>query len=123
MGKQALGESNVSRECLVELCANYSLVIGGSLYPHTECHKVTWVSPDNDTESQMDHLTVSRQWKSSLCNARNRRGADRGSGNHLVVGGIKLKIATINKLNQSRRSRFDTRKLNDTKTAGSLDYS
>jgi hypothetical protein len=95
-------------------------VTGGSLFPYRECHKVTWVSPDNETENQIDHLTSSRKWRSSLCDVRNRRSADVGSDHHLVIGEIKLKIAATAKVNRSGRSRFDTRKLNDLKIAESF---
>jgi hypothetical protein len=99
MGKHMPGERNENGECFIELCGNYNLVIGGSLFPLRECHKVTWVSPDKDTENQINHLTISRQWRSSLCDVRNRRGADVGSDQHLVIGEIKLKIAATIKLN------------------------
>jgi hypothetical protein len=95
-------------------------MIEGLLFPYRECHRVTWVSPDNETENQINHLTISRQWRSSLCDVRNRRGAGVGSDHHLVTGEIKLKIAVTTKINQSGRSRFDTQKLNDPKIAESF---
>jgi endonuclease/exonuclease/phosphatase family metal-dependent hydrolase len=117
MGRYALGERNDNGQHLIELSGNYNLVIEGSLFPHRECHKVTWVSLDNKTENQIDHQTISRQWRSSLCDVRNRRGAGVGSDHHLVIGEIKLKVAVTTKLNRSGRSRFDTRKLNIPKIA------
>jgi hypothetical protein len=60
-------------------------------------------------------LTINRQWRTSLCDVRDRRGADVGSDHQLVIGEIKLKIAAINKLNQSRKSIYDTWKLRDPK--------
>jgi hypothetical protein len=86
-------------------------------FPYRECHKVTWISPDKDTENQIDQLTISRQWRSSLCDVRNRRGMDVGSDNHLVIGEIKTAV-TI-KLNQSRR-KFDIMKLRDPKIVESF---
>jgi hypothetical protein len=68
----------------------------------------------------MEHLTISRQWRSSLSDVRNRRIANVGSDYHLVLGEITLKIAAINRLNQSKRGRFDTRKLNNAKIAESF---
>jgi hypothetical protein len=111
MGKYEPGERNDNRERFTELCANYNLVTGGSLFPHRERHKVIRVSPDKDIENQFDHLTINRQWRSSLCYVRNRRAADVGSDHHLVIGEIKLKIAATIKLTQSRRRRFDITKL------------
>jgi hypothetical protein len=55
MGKHEPGERNDNRERFTELCKNYNLVTGGSLFPHREHHKVTRVSPDKDIENQFDH--------------------------------------------------------------------
>jgi hypothetical protein len=54
----------------------------------TENVTVTWVSPDKDTENQIDHLTISRQWRSSLCDVRNRRGTDVGSDKFCYLGSM-----------------------------------
>jgi endonuclease/exonuclease/phosphatase family metal-dependent hydrolase len=120
MGKHETGERNDNRERFIELCGSYNLVIGGSPFPHTECHKVTWVSLNKDTENQINHLTISRQWRSSLCDIRNRRGADVGSDHHLLTGEIKLRIAASIKLNQGRKWRFDIRKSEILKFQSSL---
>jgi hypothetical protein len=65
-------------------------------------------------------LTICRQWRSSLCNVRNRGGVDVGSDHHLVIEEIKLKIAVSVKLNESGRKRFDIRKLGDPKIVESF---
>jgi hypothetical protein len=46
MGKKGTGDCNENGELLIETCGNQGLMIGGTLFPHKECHKVTWVSPD-----------------------------------------------------------------------------
>jgi exonuclease III len=50
MGVQGVGEMNENGEMFLNFCANYDLVIGGTLFPHKTCHKITWVSPDHNTE-------------------------------------------------------------------------
>ena len=50
MGRHGLGERNESRQLFVDFCAKHDLVIGGTIFPHKDCHKVTWVSPDHKTE-------------------------------------------------------------------------
>ena len=54
----------------------WSLVIGGTLFPHKSCNKITWVSPDQKTQNQTDHTMISRQWRESLIDVRNKRSAD-----------------------------------------------
>lgn len=46
---------NDNGERWADFCQENGLVIGRTLYPHEECHKRTWVSPDGGRESQIDH--------------------------------------------------------------------
>jgi hypothetical protein len=79
-------------QLFVDFCARHDLVVGGTIFPHKDCHKVTWVSPDHKTENQIHHVAVGRQWRQSLLDVRNKRGADIGSDHHLVVANFKVKI-------------------------------
>jgi hypothetical protein len=45
MGKYGLSQQNENGELLIEICGRHGLVIGGTIFPHKACHKVTWVSP------------------------------------------------------------------------------
>lgn len=46
MGKHGMGRRNENGELFIELCSNHGLIIGGTIYPHKDIHKVTWKSPD-----------------------------------------------------------------------------
>jgi hypothetical protein len=52
MGKHGTGDCNENGELLIEMCGNRGLMTGGTLFPHKECHKVTWVSPDPQGRTQ-----------------------------------------------------------------------
>ena len=67
-------------------------MIGGTLFPYKTCHKVTWISPTGDTENQIDHIAISRRWRSSLQDVRKKRGADITSDHHRLVAKIQLKF-------------------------------
>jgi hypothetical protein len=41
MGVQGVGEMNENGEMFTNFCANYDFVIGGTLFPHKTCHKIT----------------------------------------------------------------------------------
>jgi hypothetical protein len=47
-----------NRQLLIEPCGKHGLIIGGTVFSHRDCHKVTWVSPDKDNqvENQIDHI-------------------------------------------------------------------
>jgi hypothetical protein len=68
MGKHGTGDCNENEELLIETFGNHGLTIGGTLFPHKECHKVTWVSPDpqGKTQNQIDHNCISKNWRKSL---------------------------------------------------------
>jgi hypothetical protein len=88
------------------------LVIGGTLFPHKMCHKVTWVSLDLRTENQTDHILVSRKWRLSY-DVRNKRGADIGSDHHTIVANFKMKICAAKKF-ETKNKPFYVNKLQDT---------
>lgn len=80
VGKHALGNRTENGDMLVEFCCENDL--GGSVFPHKDCHKVTWVFPDRRTENQIDHFMICRKWRHSLLDVRNKRGADVHSDHH-----------------------------------------
>ena len=96
---------------MVNSCADNELIIGGTIFPHKNCHKVSWVSPDFRTENQIDHFLISRKWRRSLLDVRNRRGADIGSDHHLMIARIRIKIAAIKKHFETRKMKYDVGKL------------
>lgn len=69
---------NENGELLTDFREANEMVIGGSLFPHKECHKMTLVAPDRRTQNQIDHVMISLRWRSSLQDVRVKRGADAG---------------------------------------------
>ena len=55
--------TTMARDC--DLCEDNSLVIGETLFPHREIHKMTWTSPDGKSHTQIDHV-INSKWKNSL---------------------------------------------------------
>jgi hypothetical protein len=54
-GRHGIGNRNENGEIFSELHANCDLIIGGTVFPHKTCHKVSWVSLDIVTGNQTDH--------------------------------------------------------------------
>jgi exonuclease III len=114
MGIHGLGNQNRNGELFVDLCAREDMVSGGTLFPHKNCHRVTWISQDYNTENQIDHFAISRKWRISLQDVRNKRGADTESDHHLVVALFKLKVMASQRKFQTCARRFNIDNLKQT---------
>jgi hypothetical protein len=121
MGQHGLGKINENGERLANLCAFNKLVIGGTLFQHKRIYKATWVSPDQITENQIDHICINKTFRRSLQDTRVKREADVASDHNLLTGSIKLKLKKMKTEGNSQRIRYNTRFLQDTQilyTAG-----
>jgi hypothetical protein len=117
MGRHGMGTRNENGEMLIDLCMNYNLVIGGSLFPHKDIHKATWVAPNQHTFNQIEHVAISKKWRRSLLDVRSYRGADVASDHHLVMVQLRLKLAANKPASQrTTRRKFNTEKLNNAVT-------
>lgn len=92
MDKHDLGEMNENGELFADLCALNELVIGGSIYPHKDIHKATWVSLDYVTDNQIDDFYISKKFRRTLQDVQVKRGVDVASDHHLVLATLKLHL-------------------------------
>jgi endonuclease/exonuclease/phosphatase family metal-dependent hydrolase len=117
MDRHGLGTRNENAEMFMDLCVNYNLVIGGSLFPHKDIHKATWAAPNQCTFNQIDRVAIRKKWRRSLLDVRSYSGADIASDHHLVVAQLRLKLAA-NKLSGQRvtRKKFNIEKLSHGET-------
>jgi len=103
MGRHGLGTRNENGELLIDVCSSHNLVIGGTLFPHKDCHKVTWNSPNRRDRNQIDHICISQRWSKALLDVRNKRGADVGSDHHLVIGKLRFYFKRKKKTTNTRK--------------------
>ena len=69
------------------------------------------VSPDNITENQIDHIAISKRFRKSLLDVRNKRGADIGSDHHLMIANFRFKILAAGKKFETRGKKYNVQKL------------
>ncbi|XP_078663299.1 uncharacterized protein LOC144906655 [Branchiostoma floridae x Branchiostoma belcheri] len=116
MGKHGVGTMNENGELFADFCSINDLVIGGTLFPHKDSHKVTWRSPDASVENQIDHITISRRWRGTLQDCRVKRSADVGSDHHLLLAICKIRLAACKKKEQKiTKYNVESLKLPETK--------
>jgi len=86
-------ESNENGNRLIHFAASRNMVIGTTLFPHKDIHKITWRSPDVHHFSQIDHLLIDSLHVSHLMDARTHRCANVDSNHFLLVSQIRARIS------------------------------
>ena len=113
IGRHSLHEeSNDNGIRMATMATEYGLVIGGTLFPHKEKHKGTWLSPDGNTTNQIDHVMVKRKFRKSLMDVRAYKGADCDSDHFLLIAKVRVKLTT-KRAQATRKERVNLEKLED----------
>ena len=91
-------------------CLANNLVIGGTIFRHSDIHKTTWTSPCGKYKNQIDHIAIRKKHRGSLLDVRVKRGADIGSDHQLSVSKLKLKLKSL-KSDKVSGKKYDIDKL------------
>lgn len=94
MGRHGLGTRNYKGERLCEMCD----INTGTMFPHKNIHKATWVSPDRVTRNQIDHILINKRFRNSVKNTRRRQPKEKKS--------IRVKCDTAKLKNEDIRRKF-----------------
>ena len=111
VGRHVLkGDRTDSGARFVSSCEVNNMAIVSTMFPHKNIHKYTWNSPDGITRNQIDHISINGAFRRSVSDVRVYREADADSDHNLVVGTIKLKLASTYKKKENR-NRYNNQNL------------
>lgn len=82
------------------------MVVGSTMFPRKDVHKYTWISSDQETRNQIDHVLIDARHTSSLMCIRTMRGANVDSDHHLVKAIIKARISNVRTMQQRRQKKL-----------------
>ena len=108
MGWHGCGTISDNREGLVEFCLSNRCIIGGTVFPHRDIHKLSQRSPHGNTVNQIDHVIINKKWERSLLDVKvvGRCRQD----HHLLIAKIRLKLRATPTIKQHQRV-FNVNKL------------
>ena len=69
----------------LQACLENRLVISGTILQYRTIRKLTWVSPDERTKNQIDHITINQKWKSSMKDVKALRLADASNDHNFLL--------------------------------------
>ena len=103
--------TNDNGERLILFCSMNNLCIGNTYFAHKNIHEKTWRSSDGHTSNEIDYIRINKRWRSTIQDARAYRGADVGSGHHLMRTSLRLRLKR--KQEQSTARTYVIEKLKD----------
>ena len=93
------------------------MVISSTRFQHLDIHKATWLSPDQGTKNQIDHVLIDGRHVSSILDVRTIRGANMDSDHYLVAAKVRTRITSVKKSVSSTCRKFAIEKLQTPQTA------
>ena len=111
VGPHGSGVPNDNSERFVNFCAGADLMIAGSWFRRTDVRRFSWISNDNITRKEIDHILVNRRWN-SITNCRVYRQLEFNSDHLAVVGTFRLKLKRLS-VQRPLSKRYDIARLSD----------
>jgi len=90
-------ETNINGELLCEFACANNMVVMSTNFQHKRIHKITWLSPDQNTASLIDHIIINANKKGVIEDVKTMRGPNIDSDHFLVKAVIKQKLSVMHK--------------------------
>ncbi|PSN45867.1 hypothetical protein C0J52_19674 [Blattella germanica] len=95
-GKHTLHEiTNQNGEYLCQFVTENDMIVMSTQFQHKKIHKGTWMSPDNNTITQIDHVIIKNSKKEIIEDVKTMRGPNVDSDHYLVKFVINQKLPRI----------------------------
>jgi len=88
-------ETNINGELLCEFAYANNMVVMSTNFQHKRIHKITWLSSDQNTASQIDHTIINEYKKGVIEDLKPMRGPNIDSDHFLVKEVTKQKLSVI----------------------------
>ena len=96
---------------LIDFGIEHDLVIGSTMFPHKNIHKMIWWSPDNTTFNQIDHALIDVRNFSNLMDVRTYRSANIDSDHYLGLAKVRARIFNFKNTPRKGQVKFNLSKL------------
>lgn len=103
--------SNDNGTRLINQSASSNMIIKSTMFEHKDIHKETWISNDNTTRNQIDHIVVDARHASNILDVRSLRGADGETDHILVRAKIRFRISSQKNTKADTIIKWDINKL------------
>ena len=102
LGRHGVGEENESGTLLLQFCKNNNLTISNTQFIQKKCRKVTWRSPDDETENLIDYVITRDKDMRGVAKTRSYRTAEINSDHFLVISELKMKVPKCKRKREPR---------------------
>lgn len=93
---------------LVQFAAAKNMVTRSTHFDRKDIHKITWISNDGRTKTQIDHVLIEKHRADSITNVRSYRGTTHESDHHLIKSIMRLKKRQTTKKKAEPRPKYNT---------------
>jgi hypothetical protein len=113
-GNESLHEiSNDNGVRVINFATSKNFIVKGTMFPHRNIHKFTWISSDRKTHNKVDRILIERRRHSSILDVRSFRAVDCETDRYLVVAKFMEKLAMSKQtMHRFHMERFNLKKLN-----------
>ena len=99
---------------VINFVTTKNLVVKSTMFPHQNICKYTWISLDEKTHNQIDHVLTDRSLHSSIVDIRPFRERDCDTDYYLVIAKVRERLSTKKQAAQTTNvERFNLKKLSE----------